>query len=106
MNDKVITLPNREEMLKRLLEVKCSSFTQQKFYPILLESAGEKKDAVEVVSMLALAIDDYTEGLPPMISYLMYRQANHFIDALINDAEVAQQARDFLQGALQASNTD
>jgi hypothetical protein len=50
--------------------------------------------------MLALAIHDCTEGLPPMIASLLYVQVPDFIDALVDDKEVAREAKTFLQEAL------
>lgn len=100
MSGKVITLPNREDMLQRLLEVNDDSHAQERFYPILLQSAGQERVAQGIVMMLALAIHDYTEGLPPMMVNLMYMQAPQFIDVLVDDTEVAEQAKAFLQKAL------
>ena len=67
MNKKTVTLPDRDEMLKRLLKVSNDSHAQERFYPILLQSAGRVLVAQGVVMMLALAIHDYTEGMPPMM---------------------------------------
>lgn len=102
MKEKVITLPAREEMLDRLKKVSDNSHMQERFYPILLKHAGEEKVAQGVVMMLALAIHDYVEGMPPMMSNLMYMQAPQFIEALVDDKEVAQQAKTFLEEALSA----
>src|SRR3989344_4313266 len=102
MSEKVITLPNREEILQRLLWVSDDSDMQERFYPILLKSAGQKRVAQGVVMMLALAIYDYVEGMPPVVANLMYIQAPQFIEALVDDPKVAEQAKTFLQEALAA----
>ena len=100
-NEKVITLPNREEMLARLLKVNDNSHMQEKFYPILLEDAGQKRVALGVVTMLALAIHDYTKGMPPIMASTLYMEAPHFIDALVDDPEAAKEAKVFLQEAME-----
>ena len=100
MNKKTVTLPDRDEMLKRLLKVSDNSHAQERFYPILLQSAGRVLVAQGVVMMLTLAIYDYTEGMPPMMTNLMYMQAPHIIEALVDDKEIADQAKAFLQETL------
>ncbi len=100
---KIITLPDRDEMLKRLLKVSDDSHMQERFYPILLKKAGQKQVALGVVNMLALAIHDYTEGLPPVMTTMMYMQVPEFIDALVDDPEAAKEAKGFLQEALSAT---
>lgn len=103
MNDKVITLPNHEEMLGRLLKISDETHLKEGLYPILLESAGQTRVAGGVVITLALAIHDYTEGLPPAMANLLYKQVPDFIDALIDDKEVAEQAKKFFQEAITAA---
>src|SRR3989338_1204034 len=97
---KVIALPNREEMLARLIKVSDNSHLQERFYPILLKAAGQERVPQGIVMMLALAIHDYTEGMPPMMANLMYMQAPGFIDALVTDPEAAQEAKGLLQEVL------
>ena len=99
---KKITLPNREEMLERLSKVCDIDHTRQKFFPKLLQHAGEEKVAQGVVMILALAIHDYTDGMPPMMSSLLYMSAPQYIDALVTDPEVAEEAKAFLNEALTA----
>lgn len=103
MSEKVIILPNRDEMLARLLKVNDGSHLQERFYPTLLEQAGQERVAQGVVMMLVFAIHDYVEGLPPAMAGLMYKQAPDFIDALVNDPEIAKEAKDSLQEALSAT---
>lgn len=98
--EKVITLPNREEMLARLIKISDNSLLQERFYPILLKSAGQERVPQGIVMMLALAIHNYTEGMPPVMANLMYMQAPGFIDALVTDPEAAQEAKGLLQEVL------
>lgn len=98
---KIITLPDRDDMLKRLLEVSDSSHLQERFYPILLEQAGQELVTPEgIAMMLALAIHDYLNGLPLIIASQMYMQVPDFIDALVSDAEIAKEAKSLMREIL------
>lgn len=102
MNETVITLPSREEMIERLLKVSDVDHVQQKFYPHLLKNAGQERVPQGVVMMLVLAISDYTAGMPAMMVNLMYMQAPKFIEALVVDAGVAEEAKALLKEVLAA----
>ncbi|HRY22324.1 MAG TPA: hypothetical protein P5311_00975 [Candidatus Dojkabacteria bacterium] len=97
MNDKVITLPDADDMLHRLIEVDDINHLQERFYPLLLRNAGEEKVATGVVMMITLAIHDYSEGMPPMIQGLMSMNMENYLKALIDDEEVLQEAIEFFQ---------
>jgi len=92
MSEKVFVLPQREEMLARLIEVDNNSHLQQKFYPRLTNNAGEERVAMGLVLMLQLAIHDYTKGMP-MLAPLLSMRMDKFIDALCPDGEVASEAK-------------
>lgn len=100
MKERLITLPNREEMLERLKKVNDVDHTRQKFFPVLLKEAGRELLPQGVVMMLAIAIHNYTEGMPSMMSSLMYMSAPMYIDALVSDPEAAEEAKAFLNEAL------
>jgi hypothetical protein len=89
----VFTLPNKEEMLARLMKVNSNSHFAEKLYPRLTRSAGREKVPMGVVMMLTLAIHDYMEGLPPMMGALVEKQVPEFIDALIPDPKAAEEAK-------------
>jgi hypothetical protein len=99
MNDKVITLPDADDMLRRLIEVDDINHLQERFYPLLLRNAGEEKVATGVVMMITLAIHDYSEGMPPMIQGLMFMNMENYLKALIDDEEVLQEAIEFFEKA-------
>ena len=96
----VITLPNREEMMERLLKVNDASHLQQKFYPHLLKHAGQERVPHGIVVMLALAINDYTTGMPAIMVNSMYMQATKFIEALVVDPEIAGKTNTILKEVL------
>jgi uncharacterized membrane-anchored protein YjiN (DUF445 family) len=103
MNKKKVTLPDRDEMLKRLLKVSSDPHAQNRFYPILLQSAGQELVAHGVVMMIVLAIYDYTNNMSPAMSNLMYMQAPRIIEALVDDEEIATEAKSFLEEILPAN---
>lgn len=104
MSDTVITLPSQDEMLTRLNEVESIDHVRNGLFPHLLQHAGEEKVAEGVALMIALAIYDYTEGMPPIMSNLLYMGADKYVDALVVDnSEVAEKAKGILQEALNAA---
>ena len=100
MSETRVVLPDRAEMIKRLIRVSDDAHLQERFYPILLKSAGRELVPAGIVMMLTLAIHDYTENLPPVIASLLYMKADDFIDALVDNFEVSQQAKGFFKEAL------
>ncbi|KKQ93177.1 MAG: hypothetical protein UT66_C0023G0001 [candidate division CPR2 bacterium GW2011_GWC1_39_9] len=103
--DKVITLPNREEMEKRLLAVDDNSRLAERFYPLLVKHAGQERVATGVVMMFTLAIHDYTEGMPTMMAALLHWRIDKYIDALVDDKEVAEEAKQhFVEVRAEAKN--
>ncbi len=89
----LITLPSREEMLRRLIGVIDEPHLRERFFPLLLKSAGEERVPEGIILMLSLAIHDYTEGMPPVMTKLMYMRLPEFIDALVKDEQVAAQTK-------------
>jgi len=85
MKNKVITLPNRKEMLRRLNEVSRKSYLQENFYPILLKSAEQELAVQEFVIMFMQAINHYTENMPSIAKRMMYKLVPEFIEALLVD---------------------
>jgi hypothetical protein len=93
--EKFIVLPQRDEMLKRLLRVSTEKYLQEKLYPLILNYAGSEKLPEGIVMLLMLSIHDYCEGMPPMMSTILTRKVPAFIDALVDDEDVAREAKDF-----------
>lgn len=100
MSEKTIVLPSREDMLLSLIAVRDNGHYQQKFYPILLQDAGQRLCAQGIVMMFAIAIFDYTQGMPPVLADIVYMDVPKFIDAIVDDQEVAKEAKNFLAKAL------
>lgn len=91
LSEKTIILPGREEMLRRLLKTSQDPMLVNRFYPVLLKSAGqEKHGVVEVVVMFI----DATNEANSLIASLF---ARFFPEIIIDDQEVARQAKAILQ---------
>jgi hypothetical protein len=88
---KRITLPAREEMLSKLIAAESSNHIVQNFYPKLLDHAGQGKVACGVAVILNMAIIEYCDSA--ILLAAMQLRAPEFIDALIDDAEVAAEAK-------------
>ena len=93
MADATFTLPERKEMLDKLVAVQDNQHLRQKFYPLLLKDAGEEKVPMGVVMMLQLALYDYTEGMPPVMGKAMNMWMPQYIEALCPTEEAAQEAK-------------
>lgn len=105
MPDKVIIMPDRDEMTKALIGVFDNSHAIQKLYPRICDQlAGQEKVAMGIVMGLTLAIYDYTEGLPSGVSNLVYMYMPNFIEAIVPDEEIRQEALDH-HNAVMASET-
>lgn len=89
---KVFTLPNRDEMMRRLTSVMDEPHAIQNFYPLLARHAGEEKAGMGVVMMLQLAIHDYTQGMPPIMANILQMRVDDFLKALIDDEEALEEA--------------
>lgn len=90
---KTMTLPDREEMMARLLRVNNDPHLEERLYPILLEHALQEKNGVGVVMMLTLAIADYSQHMPPVIHQLVMIQLEDFVRALIDDESILADAK-------------
>lgn len=86
------TLPEQEEMLRRLVEAEGDQYLQEKFYPLLLVHAGTEKHPVGIVMLLQLAIADFADQLGPSMRIRMWDiLVPRWIKALCPTKELATQ---------------
>jgi hypothetical protein len=97
------TLPDLEELHRRLVSVADEQHLITKFYPKIEEHAGETLPALGFVMMWTLALSDYTRGLPPQIAMIQELAIHLYARALIDDPAALQQALDYL-GAMGLPN--
>ena len=106
MTDKVFTLPDVQEIMKRLqsLDMGANEYMAERFYPLIAQEAGRELVAQGIVMMLTLKIYDFTaSGYPPVMSNILHMYVPQFIDALVDDKEVAEEAKRFHQEAMDAT---
>ena len=95
--NKTINLPSDpQEIIRRLTSVNDEDTLVSRFYPMIAKDAGRQLVAEGVVIMFNLASYDFCQGYPPMISTLIQMQIPRWIDALIDDKEVVESAKQFI----------
>lgn len=94
---KTITLPNPDEMLRRLMVV--NEVCAAALCSLLLEAAGKKLNGVGVVHAVVLAIAEYGQYQPRVVVETLRIQTIDFITALIDDEEVRRDALTFFSEA-------
>ncbi|MFH1656196.1 MAG: hypothetical protein ABH956_00275 [Candidatus Nealsonbacteria bacterium] len=101
IEERFITLPDRQEMLRRLMEVSDYSHRKKYCYPFFLRFAGLRCSALKVVIIFKRIVRTYTSGMLSVtahyVSESMYAQSSEYMDALIDNKEIAQEAKTFLR---------
>ena len=97
---KGVNLPSSDEIMRRLTAVYADPHTVERFYPLIAKEGGREIVATGVCVRFTLSIHDYVQGMPPMIANLMFFWVPKWIDALIDDKEVAKEAKKQWQKAM------
>jgi len=101
--DKVVTLPSAEEIMSRLKKVDMGAkeYMEERFFPLICQEAGRELVAQDVVMMFTLKIYDFMQsGYPPVMTGILHMYVPQLIDALVDDKEVAEEAKRFHQEAM------
>lgn len=98
-----IALPPRQELLERLLKVSADTYFQMFLYPKILKSAGQQKTAMSVVELLRIAICECA-GTGPLVEASILQRMPHFIDALVIDKGVAEEAKGYFEREMAMSS--
>lgn len=93
---KIITIPDADELLRRLIAIDDEPHLEERFYPRLLPLAGQERVGRGIVVALTLAVADYTEGMPPFMRTALEMRLHEFLPAFTDDADVLAEARDLL----------
>ncbi len=96
MHHNPVTLPSKEVLHERLLQVDEDIHFQMHLYPKILKSAGQQKTAMGVVLLLRIAINEYAGGAPLIEASMLVRMPE-FIDALVIDKGVIKEAKDYFE---------
>jgi hypothetical protein len=89
---KTITLPDRDNMLRRLRTVSSDRYMEERFFPHILKSAGHELAGEGVVNMLQLAIMDFAQDMPPTVGSTLQLSVDAYITALVDDKEAREAA--------------
>lgn len=104
--DNVVVLPNAEEIMNRLKKVNmgANDYMTERFFPFIAQEAGRELVAQGVVMMLTLKIYDFMQsGYPPAMEGILHMYVPQLIDALVDDKEVAEEAKCFHKEAINAT---
>ena len=91
-----IALPPKDVLSKRLLEVNKDPYFEMRLYRKILESAGQQKTAMGVVDLLRIAICECA-GAGPLVEASILVWMPKFIDALVIDKGVAEEAKEYFE---------
>ena len=89
------TLPNADEMLRRLRGVDQWPALMNNFYPALLEAAGATLNSHGVVMLLLNGTAVMDQKVDPRVSTPLYGMIPNFIDALVDDKAIASEAKNY-----------
>jgi hypothetical protein len=92
-----ITLPERENMLRRLRKVCDTKHVVEVFYPLFLKYAGGPSDTDAINLLFAMAIVEYRNlgAMPDTLRWLTKKQPD-FIRALVIDKKAQDEALEVL----------
>jgi hypothetical protein len=104
---KAIKLPSASEIMERLSRVDNDPFMTNRFYSSIASEAGRKLVARELVKMLTQKIQDFASSVSSgsyslVLVYLLLMKVPSYIDALVDDQEVADEAKRFHQEVMDA----
>jgi hypothetical protein len=94
------TLPEYDNMQERLTRTDNNPDLISHFYPIILQSAGREFGGSEVVDMLISAIHSYTQAMHPAMRALMLLRLDRYIEALVDNETVCQEALNHWKGVM------
>lgn len=85
MNDNLITLPDADEMMRRLRTVMNENHAVANLYPRITKYAGEQRTPIGVNLMVTLAVYDYSDGLPKTVAAGLEVMIPDFVQALTSE---------------------
>lgn len=84
---------NPDEIMRRLRSVLDEPTAVEMLYPLIARNAGHELAPQGIVLMLTMACVDYGKNYPPLVGETTRRFIPMWIDALIDDKEVAEAAK-------------
>ncbi|MFF4188177.1 hypothetical protein ACFYZ9_33780 [Streptomyces sp. NPDC001691] len=87
--DATETLPDHDEIMRRLRSVDDEPNMNQRFYPLIAKKAGATLNGRGIALTMRLAVATYVGGgMPPMMAGLLERLLPAWVEALVDDAAV------------------
>jgi hypothetical protein len=86
-----ITIPNQEELRKRLCEFSDNPHYVQKLYPLIENSCGNTFAPEGVILMLNMAIYSYSAGIPEIVYINLMMNIPKLISAVVADETLQHQ---------------
>lgn len=99
---KTFTLPDSKEIVRRLSTVYDDELAQA-LYAYIADRAGRPLFSLGIVTMFAQGIDTVSAGYAPVMKNIMQSYIPNWIDALVDDKEVAKEAKDYYEKANNAT---
>lgn len=93
-DDLVVTLPSKEDLLKRLIAFDSSHHLELGLYPLLLQRMGQEISPNGLVLATITAITEYAEGYHPSVQIGLELRMNGLIDALTDDPQARERAKE------------
>lgn len=103
---KTFTMPTTEELMRRLSQVDmgANDYMREQFYPLIASEGGCELVAAGLVTMLTLKINDFVRsGYPPAMEEILHMYVPQIIDAIVDDPEVAKEAKRLHQETMDAT---
>lgn len=92
---KTVVIPN--DVIDRMSTVNDESNLVTDFYPRIARASGTDKNAYGINMVLLLAIHDFATQYPPIVGGILMLEVPRWIDALIDDKEVAAAALEIFE---------
>lgn len=92
MNQRRITLPDRDDMLRRLRKVSTQEAFETCFYPYIVQEAGAQRDASGIVMILQLAFMEFLKRQPKVVAAALLMRTEEYVRALVDDKKVQKEA--------------
>lgn len=100
MTDKKVKMPEHEQMMQMLIGINDDPHPVQRLYPSICRTlAGQEKAGAGVVVGLTLAVHDYCQNMPSVVSSVFYNNIPLYVGAIVPDEEVRRDAIAFYEHA-------
>ena len=99
MDEKTVRLPSEKEIMKRFHGLDLGRDEHmEKFYMLIAQKADQEYVASGVVTMITMKIAEFvSSGYPPVMTSVLMTGIPLYIEALIDDEEVCEEAKAYYE---------